>query len=62
MLMENNSIIFPDKIEMTLRDRGPGIEDIELAMRAGYTTAPDNIRPCFWWEWTSEYEEVCRRS
>ena len=37
-------IIFPDKIEMTLRDRGPGIEDIELAMRAGYTTAPDNIR------------------
>lgn len=37
-------IIFPDKIEMTLRDRGPGIEDVELAMRAGYTTAPDNIR------------------
>lgn len=37
-------VIFQDKIEMTLRDKGPGIEDIELAMKAGYSTAPDNIR------------------
>jgi anti-sigma regulatory factor (Ser/Thr protein kinase) len=29
---------------MILKDKGPGIEDIELAMQAGYTTAPDNIR------------------
>ncbi|NLO08833.1 MAG: anti-sigma regulatory factor [Clostridiales bacterium] len=37
-------IITPDEIEMVLRDKGPGIEDTELAMKAGYSTAPDNIR------------------
>jgi Histidine kinase-, DNA gyrase B-, and HSP90-like ATPase. len=37
-------IITPEEIEMILKDRGPGIEDIELAMQAGYSTAPDNIR------------------
>ncbi|HPU64018.1 MAG TPA: anti-sigma regulatory factor, partial [Mobilitalea sp.] len=37
-------IISPEEIEMILTDRGPGIEDIELAMQAGYSTAPDNIR------------------
>ncbi len=37
-------IISPDEIEMILTDEGPGIEDIELAMQAGYSTAPDNIR------------------
>lgn len=37
-------IISPDEIEMELRDKGPGIEDTELAMKAGYSTAPDNIR------------------
>ena len=37
-------IISPEEIEMILTDRGPGIEDIELAMKAGYSTAPDNIR------------------
>lgn len=31
-------------IRMVLRDTGPGIPDIELAMRAGYSTAPDNVR------------------
>ncbi len=36
--------ISPDEIEMILTDDGPGIEDIELAMQAGYSTAPDNIR------------------
>ena len=29
---------------MILSDKGPGIEDTELAMKAGYSTAPDNIR------------------
>ena len=29
---------------MVLDDRGPGIADIELAMREGFSTAPDNIR------------------
>lgn len=37
-------IITPDLIDMELKDKGPGIEDIELAMKAGYSTAPDNIR------------------
>lgn len=37
-------IISPVEIKMILKDQGPGIEDIELAMQAGYSTAPENIR------------------
>ena len=33
-----------DHIDIILEDTGPGIEDIERAMQAGYSTAPDNIR------------------
>lgn len=33
-----------DKVEIILEDHGPGIEDIEQAMQAGFSTAPDNIR------------------
>ena len=36
--------VYPDRIEMILSDRGPGISDIDLAMQEGYSTAPDNIR------------------
>ncbi len=36
--------VYPDKIEIILADRGPGIPDIEKAMQEGYSTAPDNIR------------------
>lgn len=36
--------VTPEEIKMVLKDQGPGIEDIELAMQAGYSTAPDNIR------------------
>ncbi len=36
--------VFPDRIEMVLDDSGPGIADIELAMREGFSTAPENIR------------------
>lgn len=36
--------ITEDKILMTLADQGPGIEDVSLAMKEGYSTAPDNIR------------------
>lgn len=36
--------ISPEEIVMILTDNGPGIADIELAMQAGYSTAPDNIR------------------
>lgn len=36
--------LFPDHVEIRLIDRGPGIADIELAMKAGYSTAPESIR------------------
>ena len=36
--------ITPEQITMVLADVGPGIPDVELAMRAGYSTAPDGIR------------------
>ena len=36
--------ISPEKVEMTLADHGPGIKDVALAMREGYSTAPDNVR------------------
>ena len=36
--------ITENEIIMILSDKGPGIENIELAMREGYSTAPDNIR------------------
>jgi len=29
---------------MVLEDVGPGIPDIDLAMQAGYSTAPDAVR------------------
>lgn len=32
------------EISMILADHGPGIENVELAMKEGYSTAPDNIR------------------
>lgn len=36
--------ITPMDITMVLKDTGPGIPDIDKAMQAGYSTAPDNIR------------------
>lgn len=36
--------ITEDSIIMTLADKGPGIANIEQAMQAGWSTAPDNIR------------------
>ena len=36
--------ITPRQIKMILADVGPGIPDVELAMQAGYSTAPDEIR------------------
>jgi len=33
-----------DKILISVADQGPGIEDIELAMQEGYSTATDQIR------------------
>ena len=37
-------IVSSDSIEIILADSGPGIADIELAMKEGYSTAPENIR------------------
>ena len=36
--------LYPDFINIILCDTGPGIADIELAMREGYSTAPDEVR------------------
>lgn len=36
--------ISPETITIILADHGPGIPDVEKAMQAGYSTAPDNIR------------------
>ena len=36
--------ITEEEIIMTLADHGPGIANLELAMKEGYSTAPDNIR------------------
>lgn len=37
-------VISPEDVVMKLMDRGPGIKDVEQAMQAGFSTAPDNIR------------------
>jgi len=36
--------ITQDKIHLFLRDKGPGIPDISLAMTEGYSTATENVR------------------
>ncbi|MBO4406830.1 MAG: anti-sigma regulatory factor [Clostridia bacterium] len=36
--------ISPEEVRIVLTDHGPGIADVGLAMREGYSTAPDNIR------------------
>jgi anti-sigma regulatory factor (Ser/Thr protein kinase) len=39
-----NYCITPEMIRIRIQDMGPGIENIELAMKEGYSTAPDYIR------------------
>ncbi|OGP94136.1 MAG: anti-sigma regulatory factor [Deltaproteobacteria bacterium RBG_16_54_18] len=36
--------ILPQALQIVVKDRGPGIPDIELAMQEGYSTAPPEIR------------------
>jgi serine/threonine-protein kinase RsbT len=36
--------VLPDRTELEVTDEGPGIPDIDAAMREGFSTAPDNIR------------------
>ena len=39
-----DATITPEYITVVLADKGPGIPDIELAMKEGYSTAPENVR------------------
>lgn len=36
--------VSPDKVYIVLKDTGPGIPDINLAMKEGYSTASDQVR------------------
>ena len=36
--------IDPDRVDILLQDHGPGIKDVDQAMQAGWSTAPDNVR------------------
>ncbi|MBP3320825.1 MAG: anti-sigma regulatory factor [Clostridia bacterium] len=36
--------VYPDRIVIVLDDKGPGIPNVDLAMQAGYSTAPEQIR------------------
>jgi len=36
--------VSPEEVVIDVDDEGPGIEDIELAMQVGYSTATDKIR------------------
>ncbi len=39
-----DAYIDPDKITVVMKDTGPGIKDISLAMQEGYSTATNKIR------------------
>ena len=41
-------VITPRNITIRIEDMGPGIEDIQLAMQEGYSTAPDWVREMGW--------------
>lgn len=36
--------LYPDRVEILLDDKGPGIADIPLAMKEGYSTASEEAR------------------
>ena len=36
--------VYPDRVEILIEDHGKGIEDIELAMQEGYSTASEEVR------------------
>lgn len=36
--------IYPDRIEILIEDHGKGIENIDLAMQEGYSTASEEVR------------------
>ena len=40
--------ILPDKVIVTAADNGPGIEDVNLALKEGYSTANEHVRSLGW--------------
>jgi len=36
--------VYSDRTEVIVEDEGPGIADVDLALKEGYSTAPDHIR------------------
>ena len=40
--------ITPERLKIVVEDMGPGIEDIELAMQEGYSTAPEWVKEMGW--------------
>lgn len=36
--------IYPDRVEILIEDHGKGIEDIEMAMQEGYSTASEEVQ------------------
>ena len=40
--------ILPDKVIITAIDNGPGIEDVSLALKEGYSTANEHVRSLGW--------------
>lgn len=36
--------VHPDTITLISRDRGPGIPNVDLALKEGYSTAPESVR------------------
>ena len=41
---EADVFVYEDMVEIILKDNGPGIANLELAMQEGFSTAPDQIR------------------
>ena len=41
---EITALVYPDKVEMFLDDNGPGIADVNLALKEGYSTATEEVR------------------
>ena len=39
-----DATVTPECITVVLADKGPRIPDVELAMKEGYSTAPENVR------------------
>lgn len=39
-----DATITPESVTVVLADKGPGIPDVELAMKEGFSTAPENVR------------------